>query len=54
MFRQKWFKGKIIKYIKLFLYFVYNFISGHGRESSHYHQAAVLEVGAMMLQNMFS
>ncbi|KAI1716069.1 innexin domain-containing protein [Ditylenchus destructor] len=26
----------------------------HGRESSHYHQAAVLEVGAMVLQNMFS
>uniref|UniRef100_A0AC34QXM0 Innexin n=1 Tax=Panagrolaimus sp. JU765 TaxID=591449 RepID=A0AC34QXM0_9BILA len=26
---------------------------GHGRDS-HYHQAAVLEVGAMVLQNMFS
>lgn len=27
---------------------------GHGRESSGYHHAAVVEVGAMVLQNMFS
>ncbi|KAH7730510.1 CRE-INX-4 protein [Aphelenchoides avenae] len=31
----------------------YNRAHRHGRES-HYHQAAVLEVGAMVLQNMFS
>uniref|UniRef100_A0A0K0D2M7 Innexin n=1 Tax=Angiostrongylus cantonensis TaxID=6313 RepID=A0A0K0D2M7_ANGCA len=28
--------------------------SGHGRDSTSYHHAAVVEVGAMVLQNMFS
>ncbi|EPB69852.1 hypothetical protein ANCCEY_11051 [Ancylostoma ceylanicum] len=28
--------------------------SWHGRDSTSYHHAAVVEVGAMVLQNMFS
>lgn len=34
-------------------YIVTTYLLGHGRDS-HYHQAAVIEVGAMVLQNMFS
>lgn len=31
-----------------------NFLGGaHGRETSHYQQAAIFELGAMILQNMF-
>ncbi|WKY12153.1 hypothetical protein Q1695_003605 [Nippostrongylus brasiliensis] len=29
-------------------------VGGHGRDSTSYHHAAVVEVGAMVLQNMFS